>query len=194
MDYSNSWYEYMRQMQEYMQQQENRVRDLENRLSKIENNESSKNHTTIEKIEYHFDQLKIERLDGSLHIGLSPEDLGKIDDMSLNHLPKHPIQQQKPPPSQQLMEQLDQYVTRECPKIIQQLANEFAYPVNQSYEQLLLNDVRKQLPDRIAYYEKNINNQESRNSFNYIYEQVKKEIEYSLRQFFENERKKENNE
>ncbi|MGD7045241.1 spore germination protein GerPC [Jeotgalibacillus proteolyticus] len=53
------------------------------RLSKIEQKleerASSPSSVHIEKIEYKFDQLKVETLEGTLSIGLSPSDLYKQD-------------------------------------------------------------------------------------------------------------------
>jgi spore germination protein PC len=38
----------------------------------------------IGRIEYHFDQLKVEKLEGALHIGISPGSKGLLDEMSVN--------------------------------------------------------------------------------------------------------------
>ena len=37
----------------------------------------------IERIDYHFDQLKIERLEGTLNIGLNPSDLQNMDEFRI---------------------------------------------------------------------------------------------------------------
>ncbi|MDL4842869.1 spore germination protein GerPC [Aquibacillus rhizosphaerae] len=193
MNHSNPWYEYVYNLQKYVEQQDKRVNQLEQRLSQVENNQANAKHTTIEKLEYNFDQLKIERLDGTLHIGVSPDDLSKIDDLSLNQQPLSNFQQ---PHSikQQTVSQLDSYLSEQGPSFLNQLSNDYNYPVNESYQEMMLNDVRKQLPERVAHYEKNARNESSLNNdkqlSNYIYEQVKSEINYSLQQFFENEKTK----
>ncbi|WP_226037696.1 spore germination protein GerPC [Aquibacillus saliphilus] len=197
MNYSNSWHDYLARVQAYMQQQDNRMKELEQRLARIENNEnnhSNAKNTTIEKLEYHFDQLKIERLDGTLHIGISPEDLSNVDDLSLNQSPINNYQRQVKPVTQQLVEQLDSYLINEGPALLNQLSNEHGLPLNQSYQELIVNDVRKQLPERVAHYEKNARSdaptQTDQELKELIYEQVQKEINHSLRQFFQNDQPK----
>ncbi|MRH44185.1 spore gernimation protein GerPC [Aquibacillus halophilus] len=195
MNYSNSWQEYLARVQAYMQQQDTKIKELEQRIARLENttNSNTKN-TTIEKLEYHFDQLKIERLDGTLHIGLSPEDLAKVDDLSLNQPVNNNYQRQAKPVTQELVGQLDSYLIEEGPSLLHQLASEYGFPLNKSYQEMILNDVRKQLPERVAQYEKNVRNehpsQTKQETSQLIYEQVQKEINHSLRQFFQNDQTK----
>ncbi|WP_138416515.1 spore germination protein GerPC [Aquibacillus sediminis] len=201
MNPSNSWYEYIQQLHNYIRQQDERVKSLEQRIINLENNhQPPSNQTTVEKLEYHFDQLKIERLDGTLHIGLTPDDFSSnVEDLALNqseHMQYQPSQfnqrnQAQDPLKQQIVAQLDSFLTGEGPQLLQQLAHEYNYPIDSTYQSKILADIRNQLPKRVKFYEDQA--KQNRNQANpdelgkYIYEQVEKEITSSLRQFFQKE-------
>ncbi|WP_186579077.1 spore germination protein GerPC [Aquibacillus kalidii] len=189
---SNAWYDYINQLHTHIQQQDKRIKKLENRIELLESKGQNSQQTTIEKLEYHFDQLKIERLDGTLHIGLSPEDLKKVDDMSISQPNPNSFQKQADPTNQQLASELDSYLMSEGPMMIHQLAQEYSYPLNDAYREMIIHDVRKQLPSRVAHYQKlaseeNVTTNE-RNPF--IKDKIKKEIDHSLRLFFTNDQEK----
>lgn len=76
---------YFHQLNEYLRWQTERIRYLEGRIELIAHElELLKRQrgVTIEKIEYNFDQLKVETLEGTLNVGLSPAGLGdqSLDD------------------------------------------------------------------------------------------------------------------
>ena len=54
-----------------------------NKLSKEIDALKDKPPINVERLEYKFDQLKIEKLDGTLNIGINPADLNNIEDMEI---------------------------------------------------------------------------------------------------------------
>ena len=71
---NDNFYAILQRMQQSIEQQNHRIKMLEDMIDDLTDNynELSKTpKTNIEKIEYKFDQLKIERLDGTLNIGLN---------------------------------------------------------------------------------------------------------------------------
>lgn len=194
MDYSQSWSNYISELHQYVQNQDKKIKDLEQRILNLENNEpANAKQTTIEKLEYHFDQLKIERLDGTLHIGLTPEDLSNVENLSLNQPSEPASNQYQVPFKQQMVTQLDSYLTGEGPALLEQIANESGIPLDHQYRSRILEDIRKQLPERIAFYEQNGHKQgmpENQEMSDFINIQVKNEIKDSLRNFFQNEQPK----
>jgi spore germination protein PC len=182
----NQWSDYLSQIHRYIQQQDDRIKSLEERVTGIEEETKKTNPTTIEKIEYNFDQLKIERLDGSLHIGISPEDLSKVGDMSLGNAasPPSPFSIS---PKQSIYSELDAFMSDEAPTIIQQEMREQHKPIDPQFIQTIIQDIKKQIPSRIAYYEQQATNDErsETEANHYIVDQVKNEISHSLRQFFQ---------
>ncbi|MCT2535609.1 spore germination protein GerPC [Aquibacillus koreensis] len=194
MRYTDPWSEYLSQLQQYVEQQTKKLEQLEARVHKLENDQTNKHHTTIEKLEYNFDQLKIERLDGTLHIGISPDDLSKIDDVAFPQSPPTSIPNNQSAMKHQLIADLDIYLNEQGPHLLQQYANNYNYPMNDSFQALMLDDVRKQLPERIKYYEEEAHNNRhvttEKDSRHYIFDQIKREIDYSLKKFFEQDQSK----
>lgn len=170
---------YITQMQQHIHQLYDQMNSLENRIQQLEQNASPK--TTIEKLEYHFDQLKIERLDGTLHIGVSPDDLQKIDDFTL---PKQQQSEQMPLPAHH---SLEQYIEQEMPAYTSELEQQYNYPLDNQYRQVLMEDLKKQLASRIAYYQQT--NLPPNQLHQHIFTNVKKELQLGLRKWFENHKK-----
>ena len=79
-------YQILQSMQAYIYQQDKVLRDLQKKIQTIEETVSEIKKTTfcqIERMEYKFDQLKVETLEGTLNIGLNPSDLQAIEDFSV---------------------------------------------------------------------------------------------------------------
>ncbi|MDX8045759.1 spore germination protein GerPC [Gracilibacillus sp. S3-1-1] len=176
MDYQMMVY-YITQLQQHVQQLHHQINSLEQRLQKLEQKQGNK--TNIEKLEYHFDQLKIERLDGALHIGITPEDLQSIDELSI------PGQHNGSMPP--IHQALDQYVQEELPEHLQALEQEYQFPLDPIYRQTLLNDMRQQLAERITHYSQDNVVPEQMNQ--HIMTNVKKELHTGLKQWFINKQK-----
>ncbi|GGB39612.1 hypothetical protein F3157_07275 [Virgibacillus dakarensis] len=183
----NEWTNYFYDLHQHMKEQDKKIKKLESRLNQVEQIAQEKNKNTIEKIEYNFDQLKIERLDGTLHIGLTPSDLANIDDLGINQANQANQGDQvgvEQPIKQTLLTDLSRYLSKEGPTLIQHLAEQYRNPVDKGFQSIMLQDIEKQLPHRIAFYE-----QEARKNNKvvsedqltaYITEQIKQEIYQSL--------------
>ena len=77
-----------------LEAQDKRILQLEQELKRLTEEISllkNKPPIHVDKIEYKFDQLKVESLDGTLNIGLNPSDLNNIDELAINNrdLPPH---------------------------------------------------------------------------------------------------------
>ena len=62
-------------MQAYIYQQDKVLRDLQKKIQTIEETVSDlkkRPSVKVERMEYKFDQLKVETLEGTLNIGLNP--------------------------------------------------------------------------------------------------------------------------
>ncbi len=79
--YDQSVSSYLQNLNSFVQRQALHIQRLEQRLKEIQaemNTMKQRPATTIERVEYKFDQLKIERLDGTLNIGLNPTDPNSV--------------------------------------------------------------------------------------------------------------------
>ncbi|WP_158633950.1 spore germination protein GerPC [Radiobacillus deserti] len=173
--YYYNWNDYLQQLHTYVGEQQRKIDDLEQRVLALENDK--KQHTVVEKLEYNFDQLKIERLDGTLHIGLSPEELSSMDSTALQIPPRrnepNSLEARDP-----ILQQLHTYVNKELPNRIQQLSKEYQVPIDDNFEKEILTDIRTQLSGRLAYYRKEQTPEHS------LYPVISQEIDHSLQQFF----------
>ncbi len=80
----------------------------------------------VDRIEYKFDQLKVETLEGTLNIGLNPSDLSGIEDFAVQNQtvstpfsPKAQMQR-----SMKVEEAIYQYLETDLPQIIEEYPKE----------------------------------------------------------------------
>lgn len=181
---NDTWYHYIEQLHAHIKKQDKRIHDLSIRVNQLESEQKNiPSNTTIEKLEYHFDQLKIERMDGTLHIGFSPEDLANVEEFSV------PLQQREKQLNQPqpLLAQLNAYIYQVGPTLLDQMAREANRPIDETKKNLIIQDIRKQLAERISFYSKEADKQQiqqknSREKF--IFNKIKEEIDYGLREYF----------
>lgn len=156
--YNNGTFQYLDQLWHYIQQQEKKiqnlsesVRELRNELNQLKGEPKTK----IEKIEYKFDQLKVERLEGTLNIGLNPLTSEQIEqfDVNQNALNVNPAQQQL---QQQLLEQcredINYFLNEECTGFIKQAEAQYQLKLDDVHRNHIIQDIRKQIDSRIQYY------------------------------------------
>ncbi|CAN7187863.1 spore germination protein GerPC [Paenibacillus sp. LjRoot153] len=82
-----TWQQWAQQLCSYVDMQKQRIDKLEQTVNKLQADLKAmkdEKRIHIDKIEYNFDQLKVEKLDGTLTIGISPSALDQIEDFSVN--------------------------------------------------------------------------------------------------------------
>jgi spore germination protein PC len=140
-----------------LQSQENRIAALEQTIQKLQEQLKQlkdKPSIQIEKIEYKFDQLKVETLDGTLNIGLNPSDLANIEDFAVENqslnTPIHPKAQMQR--SMKIEESIYQYLETELPVLFMETQNQLNIRLDDSYLDFIKQDILKQLPARIDFH------------------------------------------
>jgi spore germination protein PC len=143
-----------------LQIQENRIAALEQTIQKLQEQLKQlkdKPNIQVEKIEYKFDQLKVETLDGTLNIGLNPSDLANIEDFAVQNqslnTPIHPKAQMQR--SMKIEESIYQYLETELPVVFKETQNQLNVKLDDSYLDFIKQDIMKQLPTRIDYHVQN---------------------------------------
>ncbi|MBS4198656.1 hypothetical protein KHA93_03200 [Bacillus sp. FJAT-49732] len=147
---------YLKQLNEYVAWQQQEINQLQTTMAQLSADVQKlkeKPSITVERLEYKFDQLKVEKLDGTLNIGLNPADLNNIEDFSA--VPS--MRNEKAPEEDQqmkteLLEKLNQYVDQQLDKIIHESENQIGIQLEESYFNLIKEDIRKQLPTRAEHY------------------------------------------
>ena len=79
-------YQILQSMQAYIYNQDILIRGMQKKIQSLEKQVSeiqNRPPVHIDRMEYKFDQLKVETLEGTLNIGLNPSDLQGIEDYSV---------------------------------------------------------------------------------------------------------------
>lgn len=114
-------------------------------------------------VQYHFDLLKIEKLEGTLNIGTSPG-----NDQSIEHIA---VGDKQAPPSdhkdakdagleeisRRANEQVTYFLGEEVPSLFNDLLAAHQLNLSDAYKQQVIDDIRRQIDDRIRIYAKQVN-------------------------------------
>jgi spore germination protein PC len=147
------------QLYQYISEQNKRIQNLEAVIQSLQQEVSSlkeKPSINVERIEYRFDQLKVETLEGTLNIGLNPSDLENIEDLAVETQSQTPV----PPVKQVDMEDIqkslvprvNEYIDKDVQVIISDTELQLGTPLDESYHTLIKEDLKKQMPQRIQFY------------------------------------------
>ncbi|RFU62151.1 spore germination protein GerPC [Peribacillus glennii] len=149
----HEFYSYTIQMQRYLAAQEKRIAQLENHLQILRDEIEElkkKPPVNVGRIEYKFDQLKVESLEGTLNIGLNPNDLAGLDEFAVNG-----VSAGMPylfPERDAMIQQITQTLSSQMDEIIAETEKKTAIPIDPSYREFIKSDVFRQLPQRIEMY------------------------------------------
>jgi spore germination protein PC len=189
-------FSYLRKLHVFIEGQERRIRQLESDLQRYlaELKElKEKPAIRVDRIEYKFDQLKVETLEGTLNIGLNPSDLQGIEDLSVGSQAVN-TSVSAPEKMRNIAEIEDtilNYVETDTEKMVTAFGENLQRTFDPSYVTFIKQDIKKQLPNRIDYYINQIppdhrspeplNDQQQK-----IIEQLKAEIEKGIYTFLSN--------
>lgn len=160
--------DYFEQLTRYLTWQDERIAELERQLAQLrrevgELREQRPVH--IERIDYKFDQLKIEKLEGALHIGISPDGAQSIDQfvtdgmmqeqtelMNIGELPDSSDQEDDGDLRADAAVRVEKFMADECPNYIRDEAAKAGAPVDDDYVALMVKDIRNQVDARLRHY------------------------------------------
>ncbi|MGE7764069.1 spore germination protein GerPC [Peribacillus sp. NPDC096540] len=186
-------YSYSIQMQRFLEAQDKRIMKLEHEIKRLTDEITGlkqKPPIHVDKIEYKFDQLKVESLDGTLNIGLNPNDLNNIDEFAVNN--------QTVPPAPYLfpgreivVQEIYNEILSDLENMISDTEGQLRISLEPSYHDFMRQDVERQLHQRINMYFDNLTYperapQQRDNIKEKIREKVKSDIQAALIQFITN--------
>lgn len=181
---------YLQQLHAFVEAQEKRIQSLEATVKKLQEETEflrSRPPMQVDRIEYKFDQLKVESLEGTLNIGLNPSELQNIEDFAVDNknikAPVSPKTQMKR--SMEIENSIYQYLERELPEITASVQKTLNVDVDDSYIGFIKDDIKKQLPGRIDFYlQQQASNRSGKDATNEeIIEMIKKEIHNGVHAF-----------
>ncbi|MEK3915506.1 spore germination protein GerPC [Paenibacillus sp. FSL H7-0331] len=166
------WVTYAKQLQAQMQVQMGKIERLEKAVDVLQTElkackEQKRIH--IDKIEYKFDQLKVEKLDGTMNIGMSPGALenlavnGDNDDKSAitsdtgnaNGFQTTNSDQPFMPPlgiREDISKEMQHFMEEQVPKQIDLLQQQSGKQLDEWHRRMVQQDLSKQLDGRMDYY------------------------------------------
>jgi spore germination protein PC len=181
------------QLYDYIRYQENKIAKFEKLIENLSSEIQTlkeKPPINVEKIEYKFDQLKIERLDGTLNIGLNPSDLGNIEDLGIPA-----AQASSAPPfltapafKSTATSRIHQYINEQLECIIHDTENQLGIKLTHEYHDFIYHDLVGQIPQRVDHYinmlsGQNLSNMTEEQISNQIFEQMKGDIQQAVFMF-----------
>lgn len=173
---------YLRTLQKELKTIKEELKSLQEKVNNLREPQT----TNIERIEYKFDQLKIETLEGTLNIGLTPQGMADpetIENFSVNQnvSGSTPILQKYPEIYPRLKEDIQQFLAMDCQGFIDECALKYNMNLNGPHRTFIIQDIERQLNERLHFYLNKTTNTNLRESsqeeiLNYVLSEVKKDI------------------
>ncbi|MHC8521515.1 spore germination protein GerPC [Rossellomorea sp. H39__3] len=164
----NNYYMTPQQLYQYIENLHSKIAALEKRMNDLSaelQNMRDSPSINVEKIEYKFDQLKVESLDGTLNIGLNPNSLKEtIEDLAVEQNVNVKSMQDLGPDKARLAEAVGRYIKEELPVLIQDNEMQFQRSLDPQYHEMIQQDLLNQMPGRIEFYLETIPYMEGRHT------------------------------
>jgi len=197
--WSQEWLRYIQQVNEYLQYQNQQIQQLTSRLDELDKEvkelqKKSAQQQPVINNEYRFDLLKVEKLEGTLNIGLNPNPGDKdssIEEFAVGQsVSTPPGSEQYGPMFQDIQDQVQQYLSSDAYRALEKMEQQYRYPLDEPYRKFIVEDVKKQIDERIRYYlQKHPEPMEDKERS--IIEEVKQDIEKTFEAFIQNLPRKE---
>jgi len=145
----------------HLKRLEEAIRRLEERLHQAEKQLEELRARPPLHVEYHFDQLKVNELKGTLNVGLSPKGAQGIDMLDLPESlgaggmwgeTAQPFLGGGPIPG--LQQEMQDYMDREGPVLLAELERQRGLTLDEAHRLRLIQDIKSQLNARVHYYGK----------------------------------------
>lgn len=200
---TNYLHQRIQQLEEMIRQLQAKTDSFENMITSLQNELSQLKSSPQTSIEYKFDQLKIETLEGTLNIGLTPGGNGfeNIEDLGVNGGNFKVNQQQQDTEAPYTNEMynwinqgVDHYLNNDVFNDIKKVERQTQYRLNESQLKLVVEDIKKQMGLRLPHYmmaakKENIRSNPSQEA-DRIMTQIKKDILTGIEIYLNNEKKK----
>ncbi|QTH44701.1 hypothetical protein J4772_10065 [Cohnella sp. LGH] len=107
-------------------------------------------------VEYHFDQLKVNRLEGTLNVGISPQGIPGLESLETPNFVGWKAAEgsadEALQPMRQLQQEIAAYMDREAYVDLTELERQLGVSLNEEHRRRIVADVKRQLDERVHYY------------------------------------------
>ncbi|WP_313641260.1 spore germination protein GerPC [Paenibacillus sp.] len=175
--YIQQFFNALRVQSEKIQLLEKQLQDLQGDVDSIKNNKTA----NIGPINYHFEQLKIEKLEGTLNIGITPNEGNNLDEAIVNGKPLGAQEAGTTALSDKIRPEILKYVQEEVPSQFSRLEREQNLSIDENYIQMVTQDLLNQMDGRINEYVSQLPDAEEGRGYTEeectsIVEQIKRDI------------------
>ncbi|BBI33042.1 spore germination protein GerPC [Cohnella abietis] len=138
-------------------QSEQKLQQMAEQLANLQKQLDEKNKQPLH-IEYHFDQLKVTRLEGTLNVGLSPQGINGIEsfeapDPTCWKVNSDPIDENEVLVGG-LQNDISTYMSTSSKNDLIDLETQSGVSLDDNHRQTVVDDVKRQVNDRVRYYAK----------------------------------------
>ncbi len=145
----SAWIQRLYQSERQLQQMAEQLNQLQKQLDEIKNKPPL-------HIEYHFDQLKVNRLEGTLNVGLSPQGIQGIESFEAPDPASWNVtsdqQEGTDPPIRSLQNEMIAYMNDNSANMLIAMERQYGVALAEEHRSRVLEDVKKQLNERVHYY------------------------------------------
>jgi len=139
--------------EQMLRQVSEQVRTLQKQLDEVRNKPPL-------HIEYHFDQLKVNRLEGTLNVGISPQGMPDIESLetpgnapwSVEQVPADDADSDADDPLSRMQNEMYRYMDSEGTQALIALESRYGVALDEAHRAKVVQDVRGQLRERVRYY------------------------------------------
>jgi spore germination protein PC len=149
-------------------------------------------------IEYHFDQLKVNRLEGTLNVGISPQGISGIESLETPDPSCWKINSDPPDeaavPIRNLQAEMSDYMKTNSNAVLLEMERQFGVSLDEEHRRRVVDDVAKQLNERVHYYARSSDypaqgTEEERDKWkNAIIEKTRRDIRGAFSAYLSNQR------
>lgn len=185
-----SWDDWVRHIEQTLAYQQQQIFHLESEVHRLKLEIQDKTSSPIfhvDKIEYHFDQLKVDTLEGSLQIGMSTTSVNQLpvhlEDLAYKQHPptmkptnEPNLKKAEPLKTAPIYDYLKDYLMKNGRSIIETQIEAEPFDFSEDHISTMINDIVKQLPARINHYAKQIQKDNRELSSEQIIIQTKQDV------------------
>jgi spore germination protein PC len=156
-----SWEHFINSLNSHLSNQAQKISELEKSIEQLKaqiTEMSNSRQVNIDKIEYKFDQLKVEKLEGTLNIGLNPFSGDAIEDFSVKNdkLGVGLVPFNHDDFTRNLYMSAEEFLFNEGKPLIDQIANAKQMNVTEDISTFIIEDIKRQMPARLHFHQQTI--------------------------------------